>query len=148
MPISRLVKWTLIGCATVSLLVIFMSANRSGYLGAALVVLMLFWNRRGRGLILVALVGAVVAGWVVYSGNTKAFERRMQQTVDGTSSDESRVALVIGAFQIALENPIVGVSPQKAPEHLARVSGQITGRSEYTAKRLTMSLHTSRPAVV
>ncbi len=134
MPISRLVKWVLVGCATISLLVIFMSANRSGYLGAALVAVMLFWNRRGRGLILVALVGAVVAGWIVYSGNSAAFERRLQQTAEGTSSDESRVALVIGAFQIALENPIVGVSPQKAPEHLARAAGQVTGRTGHQIK--------------
>lgn len=133
MPITRLVKWALVGCATICLLVIFMSANRSGYVGAALVALMLFWNRRGRGLILVAMVGAVVAGWVVYSGNTAAFERRLKQTNEGTSSDESRVALVIGAFQIALENPIVGVSPQKAPEHLARAAAQITGRHRMTA---------------
>ncbi len=134
MPISQLFKWTLVGCATVSLLVIFMSANRSGYVGAVLVALMLFWNRRGRGLILVALVGAVVAGWLVYSGNTNAFERRLKQTAEGTSSDESRVALVIGAFQIAMEYPIVGVSPQKAPEHFARAAGKITGRSHHQVK--------------
>jgi hypothetical protein len=120
MPISRLVKWALVGCAIVALLVIFMSANRSGYVGAALVALMLFWDRRGKGLILVALVGAIVAGWVVYSGNSKAFERRMKQTSEGTSSDDSRVALILGAVKIALEKPIVGVSPQQLPFHLAR----------------------------
>ncbi len=131
MKIPQFIKWAMVGCATISLLVIFMSANRSGYVGAALVALMLFWNRRGKGLILVVLVGAVVAGWLVYSGNTNALDRRLKQTVDGNSSDESRIALLIGAAKIALEKPIVGASPQEVPLHLARAAGQITGRSRH-----------------
>lgn len=129
MPISRLVKWVLIACSTNSLLVIFMSANRSGYVGAALVALMLFWNRRGRGMILVLIVGAVVGGWVVYSGNEKAFDRRLQQTVQGNKSDDLRKSLAIGSIRIALENPIMGVSPQRVPHAMARELARLTGES-------------------
>ena len=44
----RLVKGILIACAIASLAAIFMSANRSGYLGAVVVAAMLFWKRRRR----------------------------------------------------------------------------------------------------
>lgn len=133
--VPKLIRWLLIACGVMGLLIIFMSANRSGYVGAALVGLMLFWNKRGKGLILVVLMGGIVAGYLAYSGSTRALDRRLGQTVEGNASDESRVRLVLISARVCLENPIIGVSPQGLPLILARYSGKQTGqyRGAYAA---------------
>jgi hypothetical protein len=103
-----------------ALAAIFMSANRSGYLGAALIGLLLFWDRRGRGMFMVAAAAGAIMLWMSSYGNTTVFDERMRQTVEGTHSDDLRVAIITSCAWIALENPIIGVSPSGLPWEIGR----------------------------
>lgn len=104
-------------------------ANRSGYVGLALIVLMIGFylvsnaklrlGRKSQGAILLTcMIVAVIVG-LVYKG-TEVFERRYEQTVQGTTSDTLRVHLFETAVIIGLEHPIRGVSPQRIPVMLAQ----------------------------
>ncbi len=114
------VKMVLIACALAALAAIFMGANRSGYLGAAVIGLMLFWNRRGRGLLLVGFIAGAVVLWISQFGDTKVFDERMRQTIEGNKSDDYRVAIFWTCIEVGFSNPIVGVSPQYLPYELGR----------------------------
>jgi hypothetical protein len=119
---------TMLLCSLVAALAIVAGANRSGYLGLAIIVLMmglylvfsprLRLGRKSQGAILLTcLVAAVVAG-LAYKG-TEVFERRYEQTVEGTESDRLRIELFKTSLVIGLEHPIRGVSPQMLPVMLA-----------------------------
>jgi O-antigen ligase len=84
---------------------------------------MLFWDQRGRGMILVAAVAGAVVLLISQFGNTQIFDERMRQTVEGNKSDDLRVRLFQASLEIALENPIIGVSPQAFPAHVATKLG-------------------------
>jgi hypothetical protein len=118
-----LIRGILIACALPALVVIFLGGNRSGYLGAVIVGLMLFWDQRGRGMLLVAAVAGAVVLLISQYGDTRIFDERMRQTVEGNKSDDLRVRLFQASFEIALENPIIGVSPQAFPSHVATKLG-------------------------
>lgn len=115
-----LFKGIFVACTLPALAAIFMSGNRSGYLGAALVGFMLFWDRRGRGMLLVAAIVAAVAFWVVQFGSTAILDQRIKQTMEGNRSDEYRIAIFEACVRIGLENPIIGVSPQELPKEIGR----------------------------
>ncbi len=118
--VPKVVKTFLIVCSIVTLLAIFMGANRSGYLGAFVVALMLFWDRRGKGLLLVAMVAGIVAGIMVQYGRTHVLDERLKQTVEGNKSDEHRIEIIKACIEIGVENPLVGVSPQMLPTEIGR----------------------------
>ncbi|MEI7688232.1 MAG: O-antigen ligase family protein, partial [Planctomycetota bacterium] len=113
-------KGVFVACTLPTLAAIFMSGNRSGYLGAVIVGGMLFWGKRGRGMILVGFIGAAVAMWVIASGATKVFDERMRQTIQGNESDDYRIAILTSCLHIGLENPIIGISPQKIGFEIGR----------------------------
>jgi O-antigen ligase len=83
---------------------------------------MLFWDKKGRGLFVVGGMAAVTILFMAKYGDTSAFDERMKQTVEGNSSDEYRVAIIKSCINIALENPVIGVSPQRLPWELGRVT--------------------------
>ncbi|MEX0679269.1 MAG: O-antigen ligase family protein [Pirellulales bacterium] len=114
------IKWVLVACTLPALAAIFMSSNRSGYLGAVVVGFLLFWDRRGRGMLVVGAVTAAIVFWMSNFGSTKVFDERIRQTVEGTQSDELRIAILWSCAWIALENPIIGVSPDKLPFEIGR----------------------------
>jgi hypothetical protein len=114
------VKTLLIACTLPALAAIFMSGNRSGYLGAALVGLMLFWDRRGKGLLLVGAVAAAVAFWMINFGSTQVFDQKMQETAKGYAGDDVRKDILRCCLEIGMENPIIGVSPQVLPFEIGR----------------------------
>ena len=116
----KFVKGLFVACTLPALAAIFMSGNRSGYLGAVVVGLMLFWNRRGRGLLLVGAIAGAVAMFLVQFGHTSVLDQRIKQTMEGNKSDEHRLAILAACLQIGLENPIIGVSPQVLPFELGR----------------------------
>ncbi len=103
-----------------TLAAIFMSGNRSGYLGAVLVGLMLFKDRRGRGLIFVLAITAAVAFLLLQFGRTAVLDQRIKQTMEGNKSDEHRRDILIACLEIGLENPVIGVSPQVLPVEIGR----------------------------
>ncbi len=47
-------------------------------------------------------------------------ERRFQQTVEGSRSDDVRLSLIVSCLSIGSEHPILGISPQKLPRELGR----------------------------
>ncbi len=115
-------------CSLAAAVAIITGGNRSGYLGLALIVLMMGFylvfsprlrlGRKSRGAILLTcLIVAVVAG-LAYKG-AQVFERRIVQTEEGTDSDRLRVNLFLTSLEIGLEHPIRGVSPQYLPVMLA-----------------------------
>jgi hypothetical protein len=107
-------------CTLPALVAIFLSGNRSGYLGAVLVGGMLFWNKRGKGMLFVAGIAAVVMYAVVNFGSTEVFDERMRQTIEGNKSDDHRMAILYACLEIGLSNPLVGVSPQQLPWEIGR----------------------------
>lgn len=111
--VSVSIRAVLLACAATVALVIFLSANRSGWLSAVLIGLLLVANRGGRlrGAILVS----VVVGTVLFTLNeffdTGVFERRVNQTLEGYASDTFRIALFKNSFWVGLEHPLVGAGP-------------------------------------
>ena len=143
--IPKVIKGVLIACSIVSLAAIFLSANRSGYLGAVFVAVMLFWKRRTTGLLLVGLVAITVAYGVVRFGSTAVFDERMRQTVKGNDSDNLRRDIFFACLQIGLENPLIGVSPQRIPRKSAGIFPSIfNGHASST--RTTCLVTSSAPA--
>jgi hypothetical protein len=102
----------------------FSSANRSGWLGAAVVALLLLW--RGRGLRTVLFVGTMVTlayfAFLSY-GKRDVFELRYQETISGRTSDIERWHIVLATIRIGLANPILGVSPQNLKFDIGREIG-------------------------
>ncbi len=127
--VPLVIRAILVVGALPSVVVIFMSANRSGYLGCFLVALMLFWGRWGRGLILVGLFAVATAAWLIQSGATEVFDRRMQQTVEGNESDDYRIEILKSCLAIGLENPLIGISPQEINSELGRRTSVLHGSS-------------------
>jgi O-Antigen ligase len=118
--VSVFIKGLLIACTVPALAATFLSANRSGYLGAVVIGFMLFWDRRGRGML---IVGAVAGGMVIWMANfadTRVFDERMKQTMEGNDSDDTRVAILGACLQIVSENPILGVSPSEVGFEIGR----------------------------
>ena len=121
MPQTRRIWKILLGfCAIAALIGIFMSGNRSGYLGAVLIAMMLFWDRKIRGLLLVLAIGGIVAFWILNFGSTVILQRRLEQTREGTESDRLRKDLLLTCVQVGIQNPVLGVSPQDLPFVLGR----------------------------
>jgi hypothetical protein len=118
--VPAFVKGVFIACTLPALAAIFMSGNRSGYVGALLIGFMLFWDRRGRGMLLVGTITAAVAIGIVQFGSTAVLDQRIKQTMEGNKSDEHRLAILAACLQIGLENPIIGISPQVLPFELGR----------------------------
>jgi hypothetical protein len=118
--VPKIVKVGLVVSMLPALAAIFLSANRSGYLGAVLVALMIFWDQRGRGMLLVGVIALMVIGLIARFGDTETLDRRINQTIEGNQSDDLRVAIIQACGELALENPLIGVSPQRLPFEIAR----------------------------
>ena len=97
---------------------IFMSANRSGYLGCVVVGVLVFYERRFRGLILVGIVTFLLVYWLRHFGSTAAFEERWNATQEGVESDRERWELFKAALHTGLSNPALGVSQGGLSVHL------------------------------
>jgi O-antigen ligase len=119
---SRLTSIVLILCLLLTITAILSTANRSGWLGLLLIGVMLFG--RGRRMRATLFLGLISIG-VYYlltqttSTGTSVIEYRIEQTLEGYSSDTLREDLFTTALKIGLENPLLGVTPQKLPYLLA-----------------------------
>ena len=117
---SVTVKAALMACAIPILGAIFMSGNRSGYVGVVLVALMLLWERRGKGLLLVGTITAAVALLIWQFGSTAMIEDRWEVTVAG-KNDQIRFKLLRACFNVGLNNPLTGVGPQVLQFEIAKL---------------------------
>ena len=123
----------MVACAGLASYGILGGGNRSGYLGLAFIVFELFiyslLSRRfkviGRASawILISVATASVISVLIWRQATEAFERRYEQTLEGTQADRLRLDLLVASVRIGLESPIVGQSPQQLPYELARRLG-------------------------
>ena len=89
---------------------ILYSANRSGYIGAILIVLSLV-VRGGfsvRNLILSGLI-LVVGGYLALTYTEDIIEHKLEQTTEGYSSDQKRQDLIVQGLLLGLENPVFGL---------------------------------------
>ncbi len=128
--LRRLLWPVLLGCIGLTSYIMLTNENRSGYVGLALIVMLMFvyvaftprFRVVGRtwGFILLGVLTASTIGILIGLQATKAFERRLEQTEEGIQSDRLRVDLFWTSFQIGLENPILGRSPQQLPYELGR----------------------------
>jgi hypothetical protein len=127
---KRLAWLPMLVCAGLAAYAILTGSNRSGYLGLAFIVLELFvyslLNRRfkivGRAFawILVGAATSAVVGMLIWRQATEAFERRFEQTVEGTQSDRLRWDIMTTCMQVGMDNPIAGVGPQQLPLEVGR----------------------------
>lgn len=118
---SRLSRLVIGACCLLTAWAIFASGNRSGWIGVALIVVLL--GMRSRGVQTRLVLGMlVIAGYFLVTRitGTEAIDHRVEQTQQGYRGDESREELFRAAMDIGLENPILGVSPQGLQRELAR----------------------------
>lgn len=88
---------------------------------------MLFWDRRGKGLLLVGVVTAALAVALTQFGSTTLLDEKVKQTIEGNKSDGHRRDILLAAFQIGIENPVIGVSPQQLPFEIGRITAMMHG---------------------
>jgi O-antigen ligase len=121
---SRRNRWyrlALAFSATAIVAAVFSSGNRSGWLGVVLIGVLLVTS--GRRTTTAVVVGFLVLGnyfLITQYLKPEVIERRITETQQGNVSDSTRKDLFFTAFDIATENPMLGMSPQKLPYELAR----------------------------
>jgi hypothetical protein len=110
-------------------LAIFLSGNRSGYVGCVVIGALLLKEKKLYGFLLVGLLAAGVVYLMMSFHLTDVFQRRWNQTfVEKNASDELRGQILLTCFKIGLDYPIAGVSANKLPIHIgAVVGGQFAG---------------------
>lgn len=115
----------LLGAAIVtSVFVLFSGANRSGWGGLIMIAgLLAVQTRRWRTLFVVGALGAISYGALTFLGTSTTFEHRVQQTEEGYSSDDIRVRMLEVALDVAVENPLLGATPQGLSYELAQRIG-------------------------
>jgi hypothetical protein len=122
MHASVLERAVLIAGAAATVGAMFATTNRSGWLGVALIGVMLTFGRlSARSVALLAVI--VIAVYLVLgnlSGTRDMVERRINQTTGQNVSDDIRQELFVRSFEIGLSHPLLGVSPQELPKRLAR----------------------------
>jgi O-antigen ligase len=118
--LSWLIKGPLVLLGLVAAVSILTSGNRSGWLGVVVVGVLLVKDRKMGGALLVLVLAAAASYWITNFGDTRVAEQRIKDTEKGRTSDNLRLWLFRTSFAIALENPLVGVSPQQLPFELGR----------------------------
>lgn len=131
---NLLVKAVLIVGVLVSSLTICLNLNRSGWGGLALIVVMLFARRLTRGLAVVAVIGCALLFLISNYYQTDHLNRRLMESRDN-QSDKTRFEMIRYSFKIALENPLLGVSPRilqnKIANHFGYESGGMATHNVY-----------------
>jgi hypothetical protein len=118
---SAIARALVVGGTAFLALAIFMTANRSGWVGVFLIVAMLVAARfRVKTTIFAAIVLAVVYLVATRTAAAAMIEHRVDQTRGDYSSDQLRESLLHEALEIGLENPAFGVGPTDLTIQLAR----------------------------
>ncbi len=103
---------------------IFLSANRSGWIGLFVIFVsyLLFYGVNRRTL----LISAVLVVFVYLAIDNYAsdiFERKRAQTTEGYGSDIGRQRLIIESLAVGVENPLLGVGFDNLTVEMARRLG-------------------------
>lgn len=99
---------------------VFLSANRSGWLGllVILVVFVVYLGVGVRSMILLS-VFSVLSYFAIENYAIDIVEHKRDQTVEGYSSDEGRQRLALMAFEVGMENPVLGVGMDELHKEMA-----------------------------
>jgi len=99
---------------------VFLSANRSGWLGL-LIILIVYVIYLGLGIrsILLLSVFGVLVYFVIERYAFDIVDHKREQTIEGYSSDLGRQRLALLAFEVGLENPILGVGMDELHREMA-----------------------------
>lgn len=117
---GRMLWLTTTATMLVTTFAVFTTRNRSGWLGIVVIATFLgvsSLRKARRALVVVGLIlGATLL--VDHYGNTELIEQRLAETEVAYKDDTLRIWLVTTSFEIGLDNPFVGVSPQGMPSEL------------------------------
>ncbi|HAA11324.1 MAG TPA: hypothetical protein DCE41_06320 [Cytophagales bacterium] len=106
-----------------------LSANRSGWIASAIVLL---WGIGGFGISIRTLVimgfFGIATLFVVQEFGQDIIDYKVEQTIEGYSSDNKRQTLVTESILIGLENPFFGVGKEGLILELGRRVKSLTGR--------------------
>lgn len=118
---SKLLRLVLSIIVMIIVVAVFASGNRSGWFSVLFIgVLLLGRGRNVRSIILLCLIALGSYYGLTRFVGTETFEQRIEQSTQKPDSDETRVEIIPTAFEIALENPIFGISPQHVSYELGR----------------------------
>jgi len=109
----------------VSALSICLNLNRSGWLGLAVIAVLIIREKSWKAAIIFGLLGIGVFLLITtfYSSATESLQTRMLGTQNSAGSDRLRRDLITTSIDIALNNPLLGVSPQELPFELSEKLG-------------------------
>jgi hypothetical protein len=118
-----LIKAVMAAAVLLIALCLCLNTNRSGWIGLALIMAMLSYEKSFKAAIIFAALGSVVLAIVMMFYSTRHLERRVEQSKELSSSDAMRRDLIIQSILIGLENPMLGVSPKNLHIELANRLG-------------------------
>jgi hypothetical protein len=117
---SLFVKYILFCCTTVSTLAIFMSGNRSGWLGCFMIILLMLKGRQAKTALIIATFVFIVAGLIFGLGKSDIITSKIQQMKKGNERDTIRLDIFLTCLELGITHPIAGVSPQELPVAVGR----------------------------
>ena len=110
-------------CAAAIVTTIVLSANRSGWLGVAVIALLLCGTERLRGSVVVVTLGLAITYFVINYADTTVYSSKLQQIAEGKTADQLRLQVLTACIQIGIDYPIAGVSPDALPFAIGRHLG-------------------------
>ena len=123
-PLRMVLKTVCVGAIGACVLSIFLSGNRSGYVGCVVIGAMLLREKKLYGLLLVGMMAAGLVYLMMSLQKTGVFQERWDQTfVKKNESDELRGSILLACLRIGLENPVTGVSANKLPLAIGSIVG-------------------------
>lgn len=106
-----------------SSLVICLNTNRSGWLGLAIVVLLIIRNKSTKAVAIIIPLGIALYFLITTMFGIEHLKIRAEGTHNSQNSDRLRWQLIESSFRIAIAHPLLGVSPQELPFELAKELG-------------------------
>jgi hypothetical protein len=98
----------------------FSNANRSGWLGVILILLMQLCRPKTVRIIPWVVLLGLAGYWAVNTfADKELIKNRYDETLTDRSADSLRIQLLKAAFDVGLEYPLLGVSPQNVEFELA-----------------------------
>jgi O-antigen ligase len=119
--VRRRAKLILGVLAFITVVGLFSTANRSGWLGVLLIAVMLGTRGRSlRGVVLVGFLGVTSYFLIERFGNPDLIQSKITQTQTGYQSDTKRRDLIYDAVSVGLRNPFLGVGHDALTRQIGR----------------------------
>lgn len=101
---------------------IFLSANRSGWVGLGIIILVyLIYFRLSTNFLFIALVLISFSYLAVDRFASDIVEHKQKQTLEGYESDEGRLILMKESLRVGIENPFLGVGMDELHKRMNQV---------------------------